>query len=623
MSLPIIPGAEPVSVSGTRGGILLLHGYGSTPQQLRSWGLALAQAGFSVEVPLLPGHGTTAEDLDTTGWSDYLKCAETYFKKLRARHQHVFVGGICLGGMLAAWMEIQHPKRIAGLLLMNVPFKSPKGGSMKIGRRLIKLGKRFFHLPANAVFVADPDAPAVISYNKLPIEPMGTILPYFELIRKRAPKIQCPSLVFTSKLDPTASAKEAEYWNENSGPVEQILLERSNHAATLDYDKDLVNELTIAFANDIIEGSYTRGQDKESSWCAHKKSAAVSTAAIDVQSLAKRYHKTDKADAVDQISFQVRTGEIFGLLGPNGAGKSTTIGVLTTTVRSTGGIVSIMGINVSKDPLAVKQRISVVPQKCNLDQSLTAREILTYHASYHGIPRAEREARATALLEEFGLTTNGNSKVKTFSGGMAQRLLIARALMHNPDVLFLDEPTNNLDPQARLFLWERIRALKERGMTIMLTTHDMEEASRLCDRIAIMDKGHILVCDTPDELVKLIPGGSTLEVRVRVPAPMPVLVSVGAGTDADSNIASASDEIQHALQGLPGAQRVEEIPLPKGEAGQTDTAVFRIYGESVSTLIPKTIHMVAETNAELCDLHINHPSLEDVFIHLTGRNLRA
>jgi ABC-2 type transport system ATP-binding protein len=205
------------------------------------------------------------------------------------------------------------------------------------------------------------------------------------------------------------------------------------------------------------------------------------------------------------------------LLGPNGAGKTTTIGVLTTSIIPTHGAVHIMDIDVAHDPIGTKQCISVVPQKSNLDQHLNAREILTFHASYHGVSRKERNTRADELLAEFGLTKRSKEMVHNYSGGMTQRIMIARALMHTPDVLFLDEPTNNLDPQARLFLWERIRVLQERGMTIMLTTHDMEEASKLCNRIAIMDHGHILVCNTPTELEKLIPGGTTLELRVTVP----------------------------------------------------------------------------------------------------------
>src|SRR5579859_1497327 len=243
---------------------------------------------------------------------------------------------------------------------------------------------------------------------------------------------------------------------------------------------------------------------------------AEQDAAIGVSDLVKRYPKAP-VNAVDNISFTVRRGEIFGLLGPNGAGKTTTIGVLTTNVRPTSGSAHIMGINVAADPMSVKQRIAVVPQQSNLDRSLRAREILTFHASYHGIPRSERNARADAILNELGLGDRARDKVGRYSGGMAQRLMLARALMHSPDVLFLDEPTNSLDPQSRLFLWDRIRWLQAQGTTILLTTHDMEEADQLCERIAIMDKGRILVLDTANKLKKLVPGGNMLELRVRIP----------------------------------------------------------------------------------------------------------
>ena len=232
--------------------------------------------------------------------------------------------------------------------------------------------------------------------------------------------------------------------------------------------------------------------------------------AIEVQDLVKRYPKA-QFNAVDGISFAVKRGEIFGLLGPNGAGKTTTIGILTTGVLPTSGSAKTMGLDVASNPVRVRQRIAVVPQKSNLDKRLRARELLTFHASYHAVPRAEREARADMLLDEFGLADRGKDNVNHYSGGMAQRLMLARALMHTPDVLFLDEPTNSLDPQSRLFIWDRIRSLNEQGMTILLTTHDMDEAEQLCERIAIMDHGHILVLDTTGELLKLVPGSANLE----------------------------------------------------------------------------------------------------------------
>jgi ABC-2 type transport system ATP-binding protein len=408
---------------------------------------------------------------------------------------------------------------------------------------------------------------------------------------------------------------------------------------------------------------------------------AASENAIEVRDLVKRYPKAT-FNAVDGVSFTVRRGEIFGLLGPNGAGKTTTIGVLTTRVRPTSGTAHMLGIDVTRDPIGVKQHIAVVPQMSNLDQSLKVRDILTFHSAYHSVPRKEREARANALLEELGLAERAKDRVSRYSGGMNQRLMIARALMHSPDVLFLDEPTNNLDPQSRLFLWDRIRELNARGLTILLTTHDMEEADRLCERIAIMDHGKILVNDTSAELKKIIPGGTTLEVRVFVPE----LAAVGAverevrgevenagarHPPAPAAGAPAAGErpttrLLVALRALPGVTKVDELsPTPEaappaagawvggggrggprgggggggwggpdggapgawggGSAAQAQeqgVTTFRIYAEDASTLVAAANQAVLAAGAELRDLHVKRPSLEDVFIYLTGRNLR-
>jgi ABC-2 type transport system ATP-binding protein len=366
---------------------------------------------------------------------------------------------------------------------------------------------------------------------------------------------------------------------------------------------------------------------------------------IEVEHLVKRYPKSP-VNAVDDISFAVRRGEIFGLLGPNGAGKTTTIGVLTTGVVPTSGVARLSGVDVAKDPISVKQRIAVLPQRSNLDGSLKVREILTFHAAYHGIPKAEREARADQLLDELGLADRKNDRVDRYSGGMNQRLMIARALMHSPDVLFLDEPTNNLDPQSRLFLWDRIRELNARGLTILITTHDMEEADRLCERIAVMDHGKILVDDTPDALKRLIPGGTSLELRVSAPE----LVPVGAPEQA-----AMKNQVLDALRALPGVAKVDVVEqtaaAPAGppaggspwaaarggaggggawgggggltsESADQEIVVFRVYAEDAVALLVPAAQAIAGTSVELRDLHLKRPSLEDVFIYLTGRNLR-
>src|SRR5436190_18362555 len=229
----------------------------------------------------------------------------------------------------------------------------------------------------------------------------------------------------------------------------------------------------------------------------------------------KSRKQTLEVRAVDGISFEVDRGEFFGLLGPNGAGKTTTIGVLTTRVLPTGGRALIDGIDVRRDPVSVKRRIGVCPQVNNLDRSLTGRENLLFHAEYFGIPKRVREQRAQELLDRFQLAERADEKPTVYSGGMAQRLKIARALMHDPAILFLDEPTTGLDPQARRAIWDLLSELNAKGQTIFLTTHYMEEADQLCRRIAIMDQGRLLEMNTPSQLKAGVPGGYLIELQVQ------------------------------------------------------------------------------------------------------------
>jgi ABC-2 type transport system ATP-binding protein len=327
--------------------------------------------------------------------------------------------------------------------------------------------------------------------------------------------------------------------------------------------------------------------------------------AIAVSDLVKRYTKS-KVNAVDGVSFEVARGEIFGLLGPNGAGKTTTIGVLTTAIVPSAGSTRIMGIDVARHPIDVKQRIAVVPQQSNLDRSLKVREVLTFHGAYHSVPRKQREALADKLLDELGLGDRKNEKVNRYSGGMAQRLMIARAMMHEPDVLFLDEPTNNLDPQSRLFLWERIRELNASGVSILLTTHDMDEADKLCDRIAIMDHGKILVNDTSAGLKKMIPGGTVLEVNAY-------------------SANDVKDRVQAALSAMPGVTKVDsptEDAAANGPPPELGSMTFRVYADAANTLIGAAAQAIFSAGAEVRDLSVKQPTLEEVFIFLTGRHLR-
>ncbi|HEY6540503.1 MAG TPA: ATP-binding cassette domain-containing protein, partial [Ktedonobacteraceae bacterium] len=220
------------------------------------------------------------------------------------------------------------------------------------------------------------------------------------------------------------------------------------------------------------------------------------------------------------------------------------------------------------------------------------------------------------ILKELGLGDRGKDKVGRYSGGMAQRLMLARALMHSPDVLFLDEPTNSLDPQSRLFLWDRIRTLNQQGVTALLTTHNIEEADQLCERIAIMDHGKILVLDTPDNLKKIIPGGTRLELRVRIPE----LVATGTGPLAQES--AAKSHLLETLRAMPGVVKVDEVAAEDDQDGQQGITLFRLYAEDAAALVVQATQAAVEANVELRDLHIARPSLEDVFIYLTGRNLR-
>jgi ABC-2 type transport system ATP-binding protein len=228
---------------------------------------------------------------------------------------------------------------------------------------------------------------------------------------------------------------------------------------------------------------------------------AQSPFAIETRGLRKRFTASaGDLVAVDGLDLQVRHGEIFGLLGPNGAGKTTTIGMLTTRVIPTEGQALVDGVDVARHPSAVKRRIGVVSQHNTLDRSLTVRENLSFHGRYFGLRGREANRRADEYLERFRLGDRRDAQVMALSGGMAQRLMVARALLHRPSVLFLDEPTTGLDPQSRLALWEVLRELHAEGQTILLTTHYMEEADQLCDRLAVMDHGRILALGTPGEL---------------------------------------------------------------------------------------------------------------------------
>jgi ABC-2 type transport system ATP-binding protein len=325
--------------------------------------------------------------------------------------------------------------------------------------------------------------------------------------------------------------------------------------------------------------------------------------AVAVSDVVKRYPKTP-VNAVDGISFAVESGAVFGLLGPNGAGKTTTVGMLTTRVRPTSGRAMVGGVDVVAHPVNARARLAVVPQRSNLDRAISIRRNLTFHAAYHGVPAAEAERRADELLEQFGLLDRADVKPDLFSGGQAQRVMIARALMHEPQVLFLDEPTTGLDPAARLFVWDRLRELRDRGVTLILTTHDMHEAAVLADRVGIMDHGKLIALDTPEGLMRSLPGSSTLELTM------------------ESQNGDQRDRLLQALTELPNVERVEPLQEP-GQDGQPAELRVRLYisGEAPKLLAPAAT-LLADRGLTLTGVELGKPSLEDVFIHLTGRTLR-
>ncbi|MEV1247862.1 ABC transporter ATP-binding protein [Nonomuraea sp. NPDC050022] len=352
-----------------------------------------------------------------------------------------------------------------------------------------------------------------------------------------------------------------------------------------------------------------------------QRAAKVGDSAVAIDALVKRYPGAP-ANAVDELFLEVRPGEIFGLLGPNGAGKSTTIGILTTRVIPTGGTATILGVDVVARPVAARRLLGVVPQVNNLDRSLNAWQNLLFHAAYHGVPRAVSKSRATELMESFGLAGRGRDSVNTYSGGMAQRLLIARALMHDPRVLFLDEPTTGLDPQARLFVWDRIRELRAAGVTVVLTTHDMDEAADLSDRVGIIDHGKLLALGTVHALTRGLEGKSMLDITIaQVPGPaareLPdVLASQGAQEPPGAR------ELLDVLADVDGVERVERVESAPAEPAMSETR-FRLYvSQDPAAVLGPVAQLLAKRDCPITNVQIGEPSLEDVFITLTGRSLR-
>jgi ABC-2 type transport system ATP-binding protein len=297
-----------------------------------------------------------------------------------------------------------------------------------------------------------------------------------------------------------------------------------------------------------------------------------------------------EARAVDGLDLEVAQGEIFGLLGPNGAGKTTTAGMLTTRVIPTSGQALVGGIDVVAHPALAKQIIGIVSQQNTLDRQLTVWENLYFHGRLFGIPARESRRTATELLEQFQLERWSGASVYALSGGMAQRLMVARAIFHRPAVLFLDEPTAGLDPQSRLALWDTLRTLNAEGQTILLTTHYMEEADQLCGRVAIMDRGRILALDTPAALKQQVDADT--------------IITLVAGGDRE--------ELARAL-----TQRIDGVTRTR----TTDTGV-ELHVTGQDRLLPRVVSAAEEAGFPVLDLSVTEPTLETVFINLTGKELR-
>lgn len=313
---------------------------------------------------------------------------------------------------------------------------------------------------------------------------------------------------------------------------------------------------------------------------------------LEVTDLQKTFHHKNGSEvrAVKGISFNVQRGEIFGFLGPNGAGKSTTIKMLTTGLKADGGKIMLDGVSVIDQPECARAKIGVVAQHNNLDRSLTARENLLFHARYFGMDKKIAEEKADDYLEKFGLADRQNDYVSTYSGGMAQRLKIARAMMHTPDILFLDEPTTGLDPNYREILWEQMLELNRQGTTIFLTTHYMEEPERFCHNIAIVAGGELKAMGTSDELKAMIPSRNIVSLKL--------------------------DRLSDSLA-------ADALKLGTVEQAKVQNGMLQLYMKDGQPDFDRIIRWTEDEGCTLQNISLSTSTLDDVFLYLTGSAMNA
>ncbi len=290
--------------------------------------------------------------------------------------------------------------------------------------------------------------------------------------------------------------------------------------------------------------------------------------------------------AVDDLSLTVEPGEIFGLLGPNGSGKTTTVNMVSGLSAPTGGQVRVLGYDLRSHTRQVRQILGAVPQETALYEELSAWANLDFHADLFGIPGREKKARIEKMLDLVGLADRKDSRVSAYSGGMKRRLALARALLHDPRLIYLDEPTLGVDVQSRRAIWDYILALRDQGKTVLITTNYLEEAQELCSRIAIIDHGRLVALDTPEELRQRF-GGSVVEIETARPF-----------------------EMLEKLRALPGVQEAEQ-------AGKS----LKVSTQSGEKIVPQIINLVAQC-CEICDISVREPNLDEVFLRLTGTALR-